>query len=77
MPPMILAVAFTAFCILLLARLAKRRSVALPPGPQGWPIIGNALDFPTSHQWKTFAQWGDRWGRLPDHSPAMIPTADD
>ncbi|KAF9812628.1 hypothetical protein IEO21_06099 [Rhodonia placenta] len=64
MPPMILAVAFTAFCILLLARLAKRRSAALPPGPQGWPIIGNALDFPTSHQWKTFAQWGDRWGDI-------------
>ncbi|EPS98969.1 hypothetical protein FOMPIDRAFT_1125292 [Fomitopsis schrenkii] len=35
-----------------------------PPGPPGWPIIGNVFDMPTSYQWETFAAWGDRWGDI-------------
>ncbi|GAV99374.1 cytochrome p450 [Lentinula edodes] len=36
----------------------------MPPGPQGWPLIGNLLDLPTAYEWEIFAKWGERWGDL-------------
>lgn len=36
-----------------------------PPGPKGLPLLGNALDMPTFQEWKTYAQWGNRWGTMP------------
>ncbi|KAJ7726441.1 cytochrome P450 [Mycena maculata] len=41
-----------------------RKSLPLPPGPKGWPLIGNVLDMPKSHAWKTFARWGDLYGGI-------------
>ncbi|KAF9446019.1 cytochrome P450 [Macrolepiota fuliginosa MF-IS2] len=29
----------------------------LPPGPKGWPVIGNLLDMPTEFEWKTYHEW--------------------
>ncbi|KAJ7160375.1 cytochrome P450 [Mycena filopes] len=42
----------------------RKRTLALPPGPKGWPLIGNALDFPKSHAWRTFARWGELYGGI-------------
>jgi hypothetical protein len=36
---------------------------SLPPGPKGLPLVGNILDMPSSKEWLTFAQWGERWGK--------------
>ncbi|KAJ7907006.1 cytochrome P450, partial [Mycena leptocephala] len=33
-------------------------------GPTGWPLIGNVLDMPKSHSWKTFALWGEIYGGI-------------
>lgn len=30
------------------------RSLPLPPGPKGVPLLGNAFDIPTSMPWKAF-----------------------
>ncbi|KZP06134.1 cytochrome P450 [Athelia psychrophila] len=31
----------------------------LPPGPKGWPVIGNLLDEPTDGKpWETYREWG-------------------
>ncbi|CCM01203.1 uncharacterized protein FIBRA_03251 [Fibroporia radiculosa] len=44
--------------------LSGKRKGPLPPGPKGWPIIGNVLDMPSSYQWKTYTQWAEKWGDI-------------
>ena len=34
----------------------------LPPGPKALPIIGNALDIPSSMPWKTFRELSKKYG---------------
>ncbi|TFK52120.1 cytochrome P450 [Heliocybe sulcata] len=38
------------------------RRLPLPPGPARWPLIGNLLDIPTVHPWKTYTDWSKRYG---------------
>ena len=40
----------------------RRRVDHLPPGPPGQFLIGNALQLPVEYQWKTFAEWGKKYG---------------
>ena len=48
-----------------LVRLAQRRSrPRLPPGPRGYPILGNLLDLPPNHVWEKFGAWGKQYGKL-------------
>ncbi|KAF9445086.1 cytochrome P450 [Macrolepiota fuliginosa MF-IS2] len=37
-------------------------SLPLPPGPKGWPVIGNLLDMPTEFEWKTYHEWSKKLG---------------
>ncbi|KAJ6507474.1 cytochrome P450 [Mycena vulgaris] len=54
-----LAVSFSAF------HLYKRRTrTPLPPGPRGYPLIGNIFDMPERHSWKAFAKWGEQYGGI-------------
>lgn len=58
-----------SFAFILLIYVVRRfftsnHRGSLPPGPPGWPLIGNLFDMPTQHQWQTFAQWGLKWGTL-------------
>lgn len=47
----------------LLSHFLKRKQPApYPPGPQGYPIIGNLLDMPTELPWRTYMQWGQKFG---------------
>lgn len=71
--PQTLAVSLLA---LLAALLISRRSSSkgpLPPGPKGWPVIGNMLQLPKSRPWVKMEEWTreyGEWGRsrtgLPD-----------
>jgi hypothetical protein len=36
----------------------------LPPGPRGYPILGNALEI-QSHQWLKFIEWRKQYGLWP------------
>lgn len=35
------------------------RKLPLPPGPKGWPIIGNLLEFPKKRRSEIFSKWGN------------------
>ncbi|KAI0632727.1 cytochrome P450 [Trametes polyzona] len=58
------AVAAVLLAFIVKAAFARRRRTPLPPGPPGWPIIGNVFDVPPAYHWKTFAKWGERYGDL-------------
>ncbi|KAH9849077.1 cytochrome P450 [Lenzites betulinus] len=60
------AAAVAAFLsVILWTRLFNRtKRGPLPPGPKGYPIIGNLLEMPTSHEYRTYAKWGERWGDI-------------
>ncbi|CCM05258.1 uncharacterized protein FIBRA_07468 [Fibroporia radiculosa] len=44
--------------------LALRARQAYPPGPSGWPIIGNALQIPQVRPWLTYSEWAKTYGDL-------------
>jgi len=57
----------TGAVVLILAliplyRASKRERLSLPPGPKGWPLIGNLLDIPQSDFVKTYAEWARKYG---------------
>ena len=48
-----------------LVRLARSRSrPPLPPGPKGYPVIGNLLDMPPNHVWEKFGELSNQYGAL-------------
>ncbi|KAG6833863.1 hypothetical protein H0H87_011797 [Tephrocybe sp. NHM501043] len=49
--------------LFILRKVARRAQRApLPPGPKGYPLIGNVLDMPSTQEWVTFTKWGEQYG---------------
>lgn len=44
--------------------LNKKNPAPYPPGPSGWPLIGNVLDMPHIKPWLTFTEWGKKYGDI-------------
>ncbi|EPQ52933.1 CyP450 monooxygenase [Gloeophyllum trabeum ATCC 11539] len=63
---MLQATPITLFLFLasVLVYLRLRRSLPLPPGPPGLPIVGNALEIPPSHQWLKYSEWSKSYGDI-------------
>jgi hypothetical protein len=50
--------------VAILAYLALRpRKQLNPPGPPGWPVIGNLLDLPKKEGWKVYLDWGKQYSQ--------------
>jgi len=60
--PLILSVCAITLGIWMLR--ARRARSKLPPGPTGWPIIGNLFDIPTEHSWFKYTEWGEKYGPI-------------
>ena len=41
----------------------------LPPGPRGYPIIGNLLEMRGTGQWHKFAKWHNKYGQFVTYRP--------
>ncbi|EIM91243.1 cytochrome P450 [Stereum hirsutum FP-91666 SS1] len=51
----------------VLKRIVSKRSVPLPPGPKGWPVIGSLFLMVQSaniKRWHAYAQWSQQWGSM-------------
>jgi len=35
-----------------------------PPGPPGYPVIGNILDIPKEAPWEQYVEWAKQYGAL-------------
>ncbi|KAF8514704.1 cytochrome P450 [Hysterangium stoloniferum] len=55
---------FAALAAYLLRQRRVPKGLSLPPGPPGYPIIGNLFDLPKSLEWKTYKDWAQSYGDL-------------
>ncbi|KDQ58276.1 hypothetical protein JAAARDRAFT_262159 [Jaapia argillacea MUCL 33604] len=46
----------------LKALYTRKNHAPLPPSPKGFPVIGNILDLPRGGAWRTFTEWGEKFG---------------
>ncbi len=53
----------TVLLTFFLQRYRTRKNLPLPPGPKGWPLIGNLLDIPSHSEWITYHKWSKELGK--------------
>jgi cytochrome P450 len=53
-----------AFCLVQILQRRRSNSLPLPPGPSGWPLLGNLLEHPLERAWETYAKWAEQYGSI-------------
>ncbi|KAG1781057.1 cytochrome P450 [Suillus placidus] len=48
----------------LVKQVLNKNPASYPPGPRGWPLVGNIQDIPQIKPWLTFAEWGKKYGAI-------------
>ncbi|KAG1727505.1 cytochrome P450 [Suillus lakei] len=54
----------TGVGVYLVKQVLNKNPAAYPPGPRGWPLVGNIQDVPQIKPWLTFAEWGKKYGDI-------------
>ncbi|KAH8832196.1 cytochrome P450 [Flagelloscypha sp. PMI_526] len=57
-------VTLTALAVWTLPKLVRKQPKPLPPGPRGWPIVGNLLEMPKEYSWHKFQDWLRQYGDI-------------
>jgi hypothetical protein len=62
------AILFGVMLLKLFIQLKKGRDgnpkgLPLPPGPKGYPLIGNLFDMPVDKPWIVFDEWRTTYGK--------------
>ena len=60
--PALAVVATVAALAVLRRQWTSRRTAPYPPGPKGYPVIGNVFDFPKDPIWEGFTKMGQEHG---------------
>ena len=69
--PLLWAVLLAALCVGVLLRvLRKGETLPKPPGPKGFPLVGNVAESMDLNP-ATFSKWGARWGK---HIALLVET---
>ncbi|ESK88109.1 cytochrome p450 [Moniliophthora roreri MCA 2997] len=50
--------------VICVVYFSTRRSGRLPPGPKGYPIVGNTFQLDPNRPWHTFVQWKKEYGDI-------------
>ncbi|KAG1876595.1 cytochrome P450 [Suillus subalutaceus] len=48
----------------LVKQVLNKNPASYPPGPRGWPLVGNIQAIPRIKPWLTFAEWGKKYGDI-------------
>ncbi|KAF4599789.1 hypothetical protein EYR40_006891 [Pleurotus pulmonarius] len=59
-----LAVGIAGFLGYLILLKQRRLPAPLPPGPKGWPVLGNIDVLPSSHAWVKYSELGHQYGSI-------------
>ena len=54
---------FILFRQLKRGREGNPKGLPLPPGPKGYPLIGNIFDMPLDKPWIVYDKWRETYGR--------------
>jgi hypothetical protein len=63
-PYQTLAAIFFGYVLLRQLRNSNPNRLPLPPGPKGYPLIGNVFDFPVKKPWLVYEEWCKAYGKL-------------
>ncbi|KAH7919454.1 cytochrome P450 [Leucogyrophana mollusca] len=67
--PLAVSAVFSVIAVVVLARRSTREranpsGLPLPPGPRGFPLLGNIFDIDPARPWLTYTDWGKKYGDI-------------